>query len=324
MKQQIGEFLATMRKANGYTQQEVADKLGISNKTLSNWECDKVLPDVLLLPALADLYGVTVDEILAGERRAREERILSNKAEKNVLRSKLTRFSAQSWILIGVIIIGLVFCLVGSFFGLNMFGISMIICIIMLSLGIACVIVGLTVFYALWSGTDCDVDENTEIGRKFCILRKRKLSERLCVIALSFFVCWLLFAEWIFFDVTVGTWPWLELNWVRIVLTLLALSVPVTFFAVSKKVHKKALLQWGEENVKNGLSAHGKFCRKIARVGLAPFAVGVLVALVGIFYSYFYDYIVVWNVVGMLIIGVDVVVCCALCIKDQYKCETKF
>ena len=39
-KQTIGEFLATLRKANGYTQQEIADRLGISNRTLSGWECD--------------------------------------------------------------------------------------------------------------------------------------------------------------------------------------------------------------------------------------------------------------------------------------------
>lgn len=70
MKQPIGEFLAVLRKSHGLTQQEVADRLGVSNRTVSAWERGTVMPDILLLPELAELYEVTVDEILAGERTA--------------------------------------------------------------------------------------------------------------------------------------------------------------------------------------------------------------------------------------------------------------
>ena len=45
MKQSLGEFLATLRRANGYTQQEVADKLGVSNRTLSAWARGASMPD---------------------------------------------------------------------------------------------------------------------------------------------------------------------------------------------------------------------------------------------------------------------------------------
>lgn len=62
----IGDFLSALRKAQGYTQQEVAEKLNLSNKTISKWENGGGLPDITVLPALAELYGVTVDEILAG------------------------------------------------------------------------------------------------------------------------------------------------------------------------------------------------------------------------------------------------------------------
>ena len=68
-KQTTGEFLAALRKANGLTQQEVAEKLNISDRTLSSWETGRTAPDLLSLPELADLYGVTVDEILRGEKR---------------------------------------------------------------------------------------------------------------------------------------------------------------------------------------------------------------------------------------------------------------
>ena len=68
----IGDFLSALRKAQGYTQQEVAEKLNLSNKTISKWENGGGLPDITVLPALAELYGVTADDILAGEpvRRA--------------------------------------------------------------------------------------------------------------------------------------------------------------------------------------------------------------------------------------------------------------
>ena len=68
----IGDFLSALRKAQGYTQQEVAEKLNLSNKTISKWENGGGLPDITVLPALAELYGVTVDEILVGQRLGRE------------------------------------------------------------------------------------------------------------------------------------------------------------------------------------------------------------------------------------------------------------
>ncbi len=63
-----GKFLSALRKANGYTQQQVADFLCVSNKTVSKWECDDGYPEITMLPAIAELYNVTVDEILKGER----------------------------------------------------------------------------------------------------------------------------------------------------------------------------------------------------------------------------------------------------------------
>ena len=62
-----GAYLAALRKARGMTQQEAADQMGVSNKTVSKWENGAGLPDITVLPALAELYGVTADDILAGE-----------------------------------------------------------------------------------------------------------------------------------------------------------------------------------------------------------------------------------------------------------------
>ncbi len=64
----IGQFIAALRKSKGFTQQDVANRLGITDKTVSKWECGNGLPDITLIPALAELFGVTSDELLRGER----------------------------------------------------------------------------------------------------------------------------------------------------------------------------------------------------------------------------------------------------------------
>lgn len=67
-KQTIGQFLSALRRSTGYTQQDVADKLGVSNKTVSCWERDASCPDISMIPAIAELYGVTCDEILRAKK----------------------------------------------------------------------------------------------------------------------------------------------------------------------------------------------------------------------------------------------------------------
>lgn len=65
-RQAFGAFVASLRREAGLTQQEVAMRLGVANKTVSKWECGRGYPDVTLLPALAAIFSVTVDELLAG------------------------------------------------------------------------------------------------------------------------------------------------------------------------------------------------------------------------------------------------------------------
>ncbi len=66
-KKTMGAFIATMRKAKGMTQFQLADRLGVSNKTISHWECDESAPDLSLIPEIADIFGITCDELLRGE-----------------------------------------------------------------------------------------------------------------------------------------------------------------------------------------------------------------------------------------------------------------
>ena len=106
-KQTTGEFMATLRKANGYTQADVAEKLNISNRTLSSWETDRTLPDVLMLPAIADLYGVTVDELLRGERNNTAEKAtdITENSLKNICKNKFGAFCSKRALSLGLALI---------------------------------------------------------------------------------------------------------------------------------------------------------------------------------------------------------------------------
>ena len=67
-KKTIGALLAALRKAKGLTQRELAEELNVSDKAVSRWERDECAPDITLLPIIADFFGITVDELVRGER----------------------------------------------------------------------------------------------------------------------------------------------------------------------------------------------------------------------------------------------------------------
>lgn len=67
-KKTIGKFIAALRKANGMTQKELGEKLFVSDKTVSRWECDECTPELSLIPSIAEIFGITTDELLRGER----------------------------------------------------------------------------------------------------------------------------------------------------------------------------------------------------------------------------------------------------------------
>lgn len=69
-----GRLIAILRKEKGLTQQQLADQMNLSNKTISKWESGAGSPDVGNLTVLADVLGVTVDELLRGEVALHKEK----------------------------------------------------------------------------------------------------------------------------------------------------------------------------------------------------------------------------------------------------------
>lgn len=120
-KNSIGQFIAALRKANGMTQQDVADRLNVSNKAVSRWERDECAPDISLIPALAEMFGVTCDELLKGERIT--ESMVQDRKEpkvekqvKNLINRTMSAFKTQIWIALAIAAAGYV-CMMGISYG---------------------------------------------------------------------------------------------------------------------------------------------------------------------------------------------------------------
>ena len=60
----MGEIISTLRKEKGMTQKDIADKLGITDKAVSKWERDVAFPDTATIPKLAEILGVSVEELM--------------------------------------------------------------------------------------------------------------------------------------------------------------------------------------------------------------------------------------------------------------------
>ncbi len=73
-QQQIGRFIQEQRKAHGMTQQDLADRLGVTNKAVSKWELGRSMPDVSLFEPLCRELGISIPELLSGHRIDAEDR----------------------------------------------------------------------------------------------------------------------------------------------------------------------------------------------------------------------------------------------------------
>lgn len=99
----IGKFIQATRKTLKLTQKEVAEKLNISDKTVSKWETGNGLPEVGLLLPLCNILGISVNELLSGERL--DEKQYHQKAEENIMSLINEKEEAKKKIILTAIII---------------------------------------------------------------------------------------------------------------------------------------------------------------------------------------------------------------------------
>ena len=70
MKKTLGTMIAELRKQHGMTQLELAEKMGVTDKAVSKWERDLSCPDINSIPNLAEILGVSVEELMQVKKEA--------------------------------------------------------------------------------------------------------------------------------------------------------------------------------------------------------------------------------------------------------------
>lgn len=82
-QEKIGKFILNLRKEKNMTQQELAEKLKVTDRAISNWENGKNMPDLSLFKAICDVFDITINELLSGEKLQKDE--YQEKLEENII-----------------------------------------------------------------------------------------------------------------------------------------------------------------------------------------------------------------------------------------------
>lgn len=82
-QEKVGRFIAELRKEKGLTQKNLAAKINVTDKAVSKWECGYCFPDNSVMQPLCDELGITINELLSGERLTSAD--YNKKAEENIM-----------------------------------------------------------------------------------------------------------------------------------------------------------------------------------------------------------------------------------------------
>ncbi|MBE6708473.1 MAG: helix-turn-helix transcriptional regulator [Ruminococcaceae bacterium] len=94
----IGTRIADLRNAKNITQLELAEKLGVTDRAVSKWETGGSFPDIVLLPQIADIFGVSVDYLLRGKPVTRQHLEIGS-ADWTFAGSINDKYLADGWII---------------------------------------------------------------------------------------------------------------------------------------------------------------------------------------------------------------------------------
>lgn len=101
----IGSYIAQKQRAKNLTQEQLAEKLGVSNKTISKWENGKCMPDYSIIQKLCDALGVTLPELMDGEDAADSSVRVYDDAQILDLLRRTQELERQKGVLYGLVLV---------------------------------------------------------------------------------------------------------------------------------------------------------------------------------------------------------------------------
>lgn len=114
-QQKIGAFLKELRKQKGLTQEQMAEKFNVSNRTVSRWENGNNMPDLDILIEISDYYEVDLRELLDGERRSEKVNTENNETVLKAVDYTNTETERYTRRVHWLLLIGAIFWFVSSF-----------------------------------------------------------------------------------------------------------------------------------------------------------------------------------------------------------------
>ncbi len=103
----IGKFIAQKRKAKNLTQEQFAEKLLVSNKTVSKWETGKCMPDYSIVESLCEELDITISELMDGEEQEEKSIRMYDEEQIMELMERTQKLEKQKGILIGLLYVSI-------------------------------------------------------------------------------------------------------------------------------------------------------------------------------------------------------------------------
>ncbi len=126
-QEQIGKFIAEQRKIKGLTQEDLAERLGITKNAVSKWERGLCLMDMSLLKPLSEILEVSINEILAGEKI--EEKDIEKKSEENIIKlTELVNLKSMKYGIMGMVLFSIILMIIAFLKDTNMSSIVSLLC----------------------------------------------------------------------------------------------------------------------------------------------------------------------------------------------------
>ena len=159
-----GKFIAELRKEQGLTQRALAEKLLISDKTVSKWECGNGMPEISLMMPLCEILKVSVNELLSGKRLQSSE--YKKNAEDNLMKLINEREHAKRSLWLGIVafvpafLAGITLIMISGYFDLEVWQ-----RIVLIGVAILTIVAGLTVAVVL--EVNSGAFECSKCGKRF-------------------------------------------------------------------------------------------------------------------------------------------------------------
>ena len=126
-QEKIGKFIANIRKEKKLTQEELAEKLGITKNAVSKWERGLCLMDMSLLKPLSEILDVSINEILAGQRIDNKD--IGEKSEENIIKlTELVNLNSMKYGIIGMSLFSIILMFIALFKDVPMASMVSLLC----------------------------------------------------------------------------------------------------------------------------------------------------------------------------------------------------